>query len=229
MFPIRILATTAVAVIGAAGALGQGCDTPGGCGNGPVYGTGALFAPNKHHQKHMPDANHPLCATKTYPLSDWHYIRQFCGPTLNPGSCYGHYQTKWRQWSDICPQGSLAYAPSPVATGLPSYQVIMPDPTPAPMPLPAPTPLPKTESPKVDPAPKTEPKLNFAPESPLPIPMTFAPAPLPPMTSISATIPAPVGTLELRKIAAEPGVAPLKTLPNVVVPPVREFPERSRN
>ena len=223
MFPIRILATVAVAVVGAAGALGQGCDTPGGCGHSPLYGTGALFAPNKHHAR-MPDANYPHCATKTYPISDWHYISKYCGPTLNPGSCYGHYQTKWRQWSDICPQGSLAYAPSPTAIGQPVFQIITPEPTPAPMPLPAPTPLPKP-----DPVPKTEPKLNLSPESTIPTPMTIAPAPLPPMASISATIPAPGGNVEPRKIAVEPGIAPLKTLPTVVVPPVRDLPERSRN
>jgi len=50
----------------------------------------------------------PYCAVNSYPLSDWAYIRKFCGPQLIPGSCYGHYQTKWRKWEDHCPNGGVA-------------------------------------------------------------------------------------------------------------------------
>ena len=216
MFPIRILATAAVAVLWGTSAFGQGCDTPGGCGSTPLFGTGALFAANKHAR--MPDANHPLCATKIYPLSDWAYIRKYCGPTLNPGTCYGYYGTKWRRWEDICP-------PSPAVTGQPIYLETPPVMEPVPMPLPKPTPVPpKTEPmpPKTDPIPKGD----FQPE--IPAPMSTAPAPLPPSATISAT--PPVSTVEHGKITVDPSVRPpLKVLPNIVVPPVRDFPEKSRN
>ncbi len=211
MFPIRILATAAVALAGGASASAQECDTPGGCGHSPLFGTGALFAPNKHHGR-MPDANHPLCATKTYPISDWHYIRKYCGPTLNPGTCYGYYPTKWRKWEDICPQANPGFPGDamPVLSGGPNYVIpneLLPTPTPLPAPMPKTDPLPKpTPVPKVDPVPKLDSESS--------IPMTI-PAPLPPMpmASISATRPATP--------TVEPGIRPLRTLPNVVVPPVR--------
>ncbi len=242
MFPIRLLAAGVVAVAGAASAHGQGCDSPGGCGS-PLFGTGALFAANKHHARY-PTANQPLCASRTYPISDWAYIRKYCGPTLNPGTCYGHYPTKWRRWEEACPQyaagnsaavytgatpGLMGIPPmaQPLTPEVPSTPVPAPLP-PVPSPLPpnketAPNPVPKTDPvPKTNPIPKTEsvPKTEGAPE--IPAPMTLAPAPLRavPMATVSVTLPdAPA---DLGRGAGNNPVPPLKTLPNIVTPPVRD-------
>lgn len=216
MFPIRLLLAGAIAVGGASSAHAQGCDTPGGCGPAPVFGTGALFAPNKNHARY-PDANYPLCATKAYPLSDWKFISKYCGPTLNPGTCYGYYPTKWRRWEEICPQGGEAgcAATMPAPSGIP--QVITPV-------LPAPTPLPTPIPPATD----KIPKVDFLPEA---APTSVAPGPLPmiPMPKISSTPVLPVSPAEHGKPAPDAPLPPLKTLPNLVVPPLKELPERSRN
>ena len=200
MFPIRLLAAGAIAMAAAGTAHAQGCATPGGCGSTPLSGARVLFAPNKHFGR-APNANQPLC-----------------GPSLNPGTCYGYYPTKWRSWEEACPQGEAggaatmpggSYGQPPAMNQLP-LGVPM---TPVPSPLPTPTPLP----PAKDPIPKSE----FQPES--------APAPLLsiPMPMISSTV--PTRPAEHSKPAGAAAVLPLKTLPNVVVPPVRDFPERSRN
>lgn len=222
MFPIRLLAAGVFAVVGAGSALGQGCDTPSGCGHSPLFGTGALFAPNKDLSR-RPNGNQPLCATRTYPLSDWAYIRKYCGPTLNPGSCYGHYQTKWRKWEDVCPQGgeggcagttpgAMPVLSSPVQPA-PSSSLMIPMPMPLPVP-PTPVPAPKEPTPKQDPA-----------------PVSVAPAPLPnipmPMPASISTI--PLSPVEQGKSVGNSPIGPLKSLPNSVVPPVRDFSEPIRN
>ena len=224
MFTIRLLAAGVFAVIGAGSALGQGCDTPSGCGRSPLFGTGALFAPNKDLSR-RPNGNQPLCATRTYPLSDWAYIRKYCGPTLNPGSCYGHYQTKWRKWEDVCPQGSeggcagttpgatsMSIMASPVQSA-PSNSSMIPMPMPIPVPA-TPIPAPKEAIPKLEPA-----------------PVSIAPAPLP---NIPMPMPTPISTIPLSpvehgKSVGQTPIGPLKTLPNLVVPPVRDLSEPSRN
>lgn len=199
MFTLRLLAVGAVATAGAGGALAQGCDTPGGCGHSPLFGTGALFAPNKHLARY-PDANSPRCATKTYPISDWKYISKYCGPTLNPGTCYGFSPTKWRRWDEACPTGIGCAGILPSASPI----IVKTAPS-APMPMPAPIPPAKDPSPNV-------------PQEAASI--SVAPAPLP----MIGAIPAEHGKLD----GAAP-MLPLRTLPNIVVPPVRDFPERSRN
>ena len=78
-----------------------------------------------------------------------------------------------------------------------------------PMPLPQPTPVPPKE------------------KDPIPEPLTVAPAPLP-MPAVNVTA-VPVSPAEHGKPAGAAPMLPLKTLPNVVVPPVRDYPERSRN
>ena len=212
MFPIRLLAVGAIALAGAATAHAQGCDTPGGCGSSPLFGTGALFAPNKHLARY-PDANYPHCATKTYPISDWKYISKYCGPTLNPGTCYGYYPTKWRRWEEICPTGGEGGCAATLPGGVSAVpNVIHQLPPDVPMPLPQPAPLPPKEK---DPIPKSE---------AVPEPLTIAPAPLP---TVNVTA-APVSPAEHGKPAGTAPMLPLKALPNVVVPPVRDFPERSR-
>jgi hypothetical protein len=39
---------------------------------------------------------------KMYPVFDSHYIKKFCGPTVNPGTCFGFYHTQWRPWHEAC-------------------------------------------------------------------------------------------------------------------------------
>lgn len=39
---------------------------------------------------------------KMYPVFDSHYIKKFCGPTVNPGTCFGFYHTQWRSWHEAC-------------------------------------------------------------------------------------------------------------------------------
>ncbi len=211
MFTLRLLAVGAVAVAGASSAFAQaqGCDTPGGCGHSPLFGTGALFAPNKHFARY-PDANYPRCATKTYPISDWKYISKYCGPTLNPGTCYGYYPTKWRRWEEACPTGSGCAAISPSA-----MPIIVETAPSAPLPTPMPAPIP----PAKDPIPKSDVSQEAAP-------ISIAPAPLP---MIGATPAIPVKPAEHGKPDGAAPMLPLRTLPNIVVPPVRDFPERSRN
>lgn len=142
-----------------------GCETSmpvatgGNCSNGNC-GFGALFAPNRNRRRVL-NGNEPLCASRGYPRSDWHYIRQFCGPTLNPGSCYGHYQTKWRRWEDACPTGNAncspgfpgstapismpqQYNPGPVPGSTPNINTPQTTPPSNSNPIPAPGILPKT-------------------------------------------------------------------------------------
>lgn len=60
-----------------------------------------------------------------------HYIRKPCTPhqpTLAPGACYGHFQTQWNRWEDVCP--------------LP-YKGVGHVETPKPVPMIPPMPLPK--------------------------------------------------------------------------------------
>ena len=142
-------------------------DCPGGCASAGVVGpcvggctglgaagTGiGLFAPNRRNWRGIDGQQQPACAVNSYPLSDWAYIRRFCGPTLIPGTCYGHFQTKWRKWEDHCPQqaGAAGCAPTggvPVFDSPPAtYAPLTP---PASQPLPAPQLMPpaKTDDPK---------------------------------------------------------------------------------
>lgn len=219
MSAIRLLAVSVLAGVSADGALAQVCDTPGDCGNSPLFGTGALFAPNKHLGR-LPDANTPLCATKTYPISDWAFIRKYCGPTLNPGTCYGFYPTKWRRWEEACPKGAAGCGTNAnansVAEPMPMLHPVAP---PQSTPIPAPMPIPPAKEPEPIPAPLP---ISQNPIAPVPLPPISVPMP------IFSAMPA-VSSVETVKPIPNDPTAPLKMLPNVVVPPVREYPEKSRN
>ncbi len=155
----------------------------GNCGNASAGSYGpALFAPNRL-TPHRPNGCEPYCANNNFPLSDWNYIRKYCGPTLIPGSCYGHFQTKWRKWEDHCPGGSgapcapgqgaeLLYNPIPTAPA-PMYQ-------PAPM-LQTPVPMPNTTQPGSELLPKPQPPVGDDKPSLFPssIPLPKIPAPMP--------------------------------------------------
>ncbi len=33
----------------------------------------------------------------------WHKKKKPYQVTLNPGACFGHFQTQWRRWDEVCP------------------------------------------------------------------------------------------------------------------------------
>lgn len=164
--------------------------------NHGTYGP-ALFAvnPPQNRLNKLAGPDEPSCVGRSsYPLSDWHYIRQFCGPTLQPGTCHGYHQTKWRKWDDSCatPGGcnSAAVAPELMA---PAPLMIAPPPVAPVQPsekLPAPkedkpkTDVPKTDVPKVDPV--TPPKVPLIPKD-----SSTLPAPLPVVPVLPAPMPKP--------------------------------------
>jgi len=118
----------------------------GGCTGLDCVGNGtAFFSRDRRTFLRRPDGNQPACATRTYPLSDWAYIRKYCGPSLIPGTCYGHFQTKWRRWEEACPQSAVAMDPCPPG-GFPGAISTMPQGTmpQGPMMPPMAAPLPAT-------------------------------------------------------------------------------------
>ncbi len=156
-------------------------DCPGGCGTvgivGPCVGgctglgaagTGiGLFAPNRKNRRGIDGQQQPACAVNSFPLSDWLYIRRFCGPTILPGTCYGHFQTKWRKWEDHCPQQAGAAGCAP--TGVPVFDS-PPATYPSSQPLATPQLMPpaKTDDPKKadDPKKVDDPKKPVDPDEP---------------------------------------------------------------
>ncbi|MCU0703974.1 MAG: hypothetical protein MUF18_08365 [Fimbriiglobus sp.] len=179
--------------------------------NHGTYGP-ALFAANPPAKKHfgLAGPNEPGCVGRSsYPLSDWHYIRQFCGPTIQPGTCHGYHQTKWRRWDESCPAGTPGCAP-PAELTLSAPPPFVAPPAPVAPPEPSiPLDMPKADVPKVD-VPKVEP---IAPPKVSPIPKSPAPMPL-------SAVPAPV---EPGKIAiAEPTPLPRPMPGPVLVPPLPE-------
>ena len=127
----------------------------------------------------------PYCAVNSYPLSDWAYIRKFCGPQLIPGSCYGHYQTKWRKWEDHCPGGKASdgtCTPSAMPINAPYEQPIIMTPQPGTtLGEPRPVEVPKVDMPKLD-----QPRVM-----PMPVPVLPANPGKPPLpaNSINTMVP----------------------------------------
>jgi hypothetical protein len=160
----------------------------------------------------------PYCAVNSFPLSDWAYIRRFCGPQLIPGSCYGHYQTKWRKWEDHCPGSTCAdatCAPSSMPMNTPYGMIDQPmmvTPQPgATLGEPRPVEVPKVELPKLD-LPRTVPMQPANPGKP----------PLP-ANSISTTVPAPMPAL---KPTNNDGFVPSVVRPQSGTMPVVVAPSR---
>ena len=190
--------------------------------NHGTYGP-ALFAANTKGHSKLPGPDEPSCIGRSsYPLSDWHYIRQFCGPTLHPGTCHGYYQTKWRKWEEACPGGVCGtaaggpevLAPAPLMVAPPTS--VIPATPSEQLPPPKqekPKDPPKTDVPKVDPV--TPPKVPLIPKD-----SSTVPAPLP----VVPLVPMPT---EPGKINATDGTSPIPTStvippspePRVVVPP----------
>jgi len=100
---------------------------------------------------------------KQYPLSEWRYIKQFCGPHITPESCFGYYKPQITRWTEACPNyagppdvDSPIYQPA-ARTAAPARPTET-SPTPAQPANPAEKPTvtpPKVDLPKVDP-PKVE-------------------------------------------------------------------------
>jgi hypothetical protein len=116
------------------------------------------------------DCKGPNCpGQKIYPKLESQYIKKFCGPTIIPGSCHGHFQTQWRKWEDACPNGNCDPAAAVVVS---TSEAPVVDTTVPPTPQGTPkvetpkTVLPKGDEPKLMPAPKTSttPKLETAPK-----------------------------------------------------------------
>ena len=196
------------------GCPAEGCPVGAPCAGGncaPANGNPANFAPNKGF--HCKNGCKPYCATKTFPHSDWHYIKHYCGPSLIPDGCnnaYGHFQTTWRRWEDIAPNwqpnnnvdcanrncstigcapsetyfpGNVYPAPVPQLSYPTPAQVPMAQPAPVPAPAPIPTPMP-VPTPAPAPAPKVA--------APMPPGYSQAPATLPHyVVAVSAPAPMP--------------------------------------
>jgi hypothetical protein len=115
---------------------------------------------------------------KTLPVSDKHYIKKFCGPTVCPGSCFGYFPTKWTRWEDACAGDGTCGDPSGVmfqGVGTVIEQAPQAGPgTTAPATKPATpvetAPVPKPATPKTGEA---------GPSSPLPLPTPTTPPTIP--------------------------------------------------
>ena len=110
---------------------------------------------------------------KAFPFSDERYIRQFCGPYVSAGSCFGYFKPQITPWGAACPLYGDARADAaasglykyPSSVGAPREPQQIPTPTPATAPPAVPM------SPKSD-APREMPKAGEL----LPPPKTLDPA-----------------------------------------------------
>ncbi len=191
--------------------------------NHGTYGP-ALFTvnPPQNRLNRLAGPDEPGCVGRSsYPLSDWHYIRQFCGPTLQPGTCHGYHATKWRKWEDTCATaggaGCGAAAPVMMAPAPLLYAPPTPTAPPAKSSEELPTPKedkPKTDVPKVDPV--TPPKVPLIPKD-----SSTVPAPLPKIPRLPMPMPPEPGKINSTDTLLSvpiPAVVPTPE-PRVVVPP----------
>lgn len=161
-----------------------------------------------------------LCGLKQYPMSDKRYIRQFCGPTINPGSCFGHYKTQWTRWNDACPNwgGGDLYPTTVVHGAVPQPA----GPSPAPTTPIAPAPSSSDASPKPLPTPKSTdnlPPLKEPEKAKPPVAPTTAPLTVPPVAPPAPT----VKPNEPSSRSTTPIPVPLAD-PRLVVPAVPDAP-----
>ena len=81
-----------------------------------------------------------------YPRCEYRYIKQFCSPTIAPGSCFGYFRTNWTPWQEACPnwcdhdESMPIYSNSPMLVPAPGMQHGMQSVPPTPVPVPTPTP-----------------------------------------------------------------------------------------
>ena len=123
---------------------------------------------------------------KAFPFSDERYIRQFCGPHVNSGSCFGYYKPQITPWGAACPLYGDARADA-AASGLYKYNTSAgaprePQQIPTP---PAPTPRTSDTPPKSD-LPREMPKTPEVPKSGELAPKSIDPAtpPKPPSVPV---------------------------------------------
>ncbi len=129
-----------------------------------------------------------ILGMKAFPFSDERYIRQFCGPHVAAGSCFGYFKPQITPWGAACPLYGDARADA-AASGLYKYpssagaprepQVVTPPATP-------PSP-PKTSD--------TQPKEMRKTSEDLPAPKPFDPSkppatPMKPPAGTGASLPA---------------------------------------
>jgi hypothetical protein len=94
-----------------------------------------------------PGPTKPTCDHKIYPLSEWHYIKRYCGPVISPNATYGYFQPQWRAWDGG--QTAAGCATPQAAAAAPAVE------------------LPKVETPKDEPA---KPDLMPKPVNPMVVP-----------------------------------------------------------
>lgn len=154
-------------------------------------------------------------APKTYPLAESRYIKQFAGPSISCGACFGYYHTQWRTWGEACNE------PQPVDPG-PQKMIEPVEPVPVTVPeiekpavpksekpkepAPAPMPMPKEKLP--DPKPPEKKKVQAMPSIPAPLPAVQSPASNP----IQIAIPAAP-----QLVPALPAI-PTPSIPTIIVP-----------
>lgn len=113
----------------------------------------------------------PSCDSKIYPLSDAHYIKQFCGPQICPGACFGYFPNTWRSWDAAC--GTPTQAVTSVSTP-PAQTAPAPGKAPAnPMPMPMTPPPGSTDK---LPGETAAPKTDKRDQSPVSVPRIDVPA-----------------------------------------------------
>ena len=135
-----------------------------------------------------------ILGMKAFPFSDERYIRQFCGPHVAAGSCFGYFKPQITPWGAACPLYGDARADA-AASGLYKYpssagaprepQVVTPPATPPSPPKTSDT-QPKPDLPRE--MPKSSPETLPSPKSVEPVkPPT---APLKPPAGTGASLPA---------------------------------------
>ena len=129
---IRGLATVAVlATLSSLALANDPCPT---CGNGVKN----------------PGPSKPTCDSKIYPLSEWHYIKRYCGPVISPNATYGYHPTQWRAWDG---QQNTVSCATPATMTAPIQE------------------LPKAETPKAESTKMETPKVESPKTDTLPKPM----------------------------------------------------------
>lgn len=141
-------------------------------------------------------------SSKTYPISEHRYIKQFAGPTVSCGACFGYYHTQWRPWAEACNEPVPADL-GPVKPGTPVEPVPALEKAKEQPPVPKPTDKLPMPMPPVPPVEKK--KLNVAPP---------VPAQLASRQSVPAVVTPPLA------VPAVPEVKPVVTVPIVTVPAV---------
>lgn len=178
-----LLAAVALAAAATSNAAAQNC----GAGCGPRVGNSCV--------KRASDCNHS--GLKQYPLSEKHYIKQFCGPHIVPGSCFGYFKPQITPWGQACPnyvgEPEIAHAYAPAITQ-PAVAPTPETPKTAPKVETPKVETPKADAPKVMPTIPTIPKVEEIPGKPptTPILPGKLPAPAPVLPTIPKVEPSPI-------------------------------------